>query len=241
MGISGAGAKDNGRRGGLFDHAGLKVLALFFAVVLWFFVVGEESSEVGLMVQLGLKGIPEEMIVTKTPVLDIEVRVSGPGGFLEKLSPSDVSVALDLSDSKAGDNTYRLMPVNVKAPSGIRVLTVRPSSVDIRLERLVKKTMLVKALTKGLAAKGFKVVSIKVEPTSVEVLGRKHVMRNVRIISTETFDISGLDGDTEQSVHLDLSKKGLSGAEPSSVTIKVVIKKLPIKKGRRTTTKGKVK
>lgn len=232
MSISGSGAADSGSRAGLFDHAGLKVLALFFAVVLWFFVVGEESSEVGLMVQLGLKGIPDEMIVTKTPALDIEVRVAGPGGFLEKLSPSDVAVALDLSSAKAGDNTYRITPVNAKVPTGIRVLTVRPSSVEIRLERLTKKTMIVKPRTKGVAAKGFKVVSVKVEPESVEVLGRKHVMRKVRTISTEPFDISGLDRNTTQSVHLDLSKKGLSGAEPSSVTVKVVIEKLPVRKGR---------
>lgn len=240
--MSFSGRENNGKgvRGSFFNNVGLKVLALIFALVLWFFVVGEESSEVGLMVPLGLKGIPAEMIVTKTPGVDVEVRVAGPGGFLEKLSPSDVTVALSLGDAKDGRNTYRLAPVNVKVPSGLRVLTVRPSSVDIRLERLVKRMLPVKVKTRGVAAKGFKVKSITVEPASVHVLGRKRVMKKIEVISTETFDISGADKDITETLHLDLSRKGLSGAEPDSVTLKVDVEKVTSKKSK-IKNKGKAK
>jgi len=226
MGVSFKDKKKNGGRGSFFDNAGLKLLALIFAVALWYLVVGEKSSEMGLMVQLGLKGMPAEMIITKTPRLDVEVRVAGPGGFLDKLSASDVTVARDIGDAKEGVNTYRITPGNVKVPNGIKVLTVRPSSIDVTLERLAKKTMVVKVKTRGVPAKGYKVRAVTVEPQSVEVLGRKHVMKTLKDISTETLDIGGVDGDLTQSLHLDLSRKGLSGAEPDSVKVNVDIDKV---------------
>ncbi|VAV84121.1 hypothetical protein MNBD_DELTA01-750 [hydrothermal vent metagenome] len=217
--------KDKEGRGGIFDHAALKLLALIFAVALWYLVVGEKSSEVGLMAQLALKGMPKEMIVTKTPRLDVEVRVAGPGGFLDSLSPSDVEVALDLGGAKPGVNTYRLEASNVNAPKGIRVLTIRPSSVDITLERLAKKVLAVKVKTRGVPAKGYKVKGVSVEPASVEVFGKKRVMGRFKVVSTETLDISGAKADIVESIHLDLSKKGLAGAEPDSVTVRVDIEK----------------
>ena len=217
--------KGKAGRGGIFDHAALKVLAFVFAVALWYFVIGEKSSEVGLMVQLGLKGMPEEMIVTKTPSLDVEVRVAGPGGFLDNLSPSDVTVELDLSDAKTGVNTYRIVANNVKAPRGIQVLTVRPSSVDITLERLAKEVLTVKVKTRGVPAKGYKVGKISVEPMSVEVSGKKFDMDRVKVVSTETLDISGAKADLVKNMHLDLSKKGLARAEPDTVTVRVEIEK----------------
>ncbi len=234
-------------KGGIFDHAALKLLALIFAVALWYLVVGEKSSEVGLMAQLALKGIPKEMIVTRTPRLDVEVRVAGPGGFLDNLSPSDVEVALDLGGAKPGVNTYRLEAANVKAPRGIKVLTIRPSSVDITLERLAKKVLKVKVKTRGAPAKGYMVKEITAEPASVEVFGKKRVMGRSRSVSTETLNISGAQDDIVEKIHLDLSKKGLAGAEPDSVTVRVDIeKKVPkgiLKKGRgrKTTNKGRTR
>jgi len=216
--------RNKGGRGGIFDHAALKLLALIFAVALWYLVVGEKSSEVGLMAQLALKGIPKEMIVTRTP-MDVEVRVAWRGGFLDNLSPSDVKVALDLGGAKPGVNTYRLEAANVKGPRGIKVLTIRPSSVNITLERLAKKILKVKVKIRGAPAKGYKVKGIITEPASVEVFGKKRIMRRYKSVSTETLDISGAKDDIAESIHLDLSKKGLSGADPDSVKVRVDIEK----------------
>lgn len=228
--FSGRKKGTEGRRGGIFDNAALKVLALIFAIALWYLVVGEKSSEVGLMVQLGLKGMPKEMIVTKTPRLDVEVRVVGPSGFLDNLSPSEVAVELDLGGAKPGVNTYRLDPANVKVPKGINVLTVRPSSVDITLERLANKQLTVKVKTRGVPAKGFKVKSINVEPSSVDVFGKKRATAGLKYVGTETLDITGLKASVVESIHLDLSKEGLSGAEPDTVVVRVEIvrKKLEV-------------
>ncbi|MBI5598947.1 MAG: YbbR-like domain-containing protein [Deltaproteobacteria bacterium] len=123
-------------RGLVFRNLRLKILALVFSAALWFLVIGEKSSEVGLFVPLVVRGIPDDMMIADNADMDIEVRVTGPRSLMTNLSPSEIEAALDVSGAKEGMNTYRISAGDIKTPGGIKVVRVRPSSVDIRIERL---------------------------------------------------------------------------------------------------------
>ena len=45
---------------GLFDNLTLKAVSLGIAVVLWFVIAGEKTSERGLSVPVELQNVPEE-------------------------------------------------------------------------------------------------------------------------------------------------------------------------------------
>ncbi|MCK4846672.1 MAG: hypothetical protein KAS88_03290 [Deltaproteobacteria bacterium] len=211
-------------KGLFYKNLTLKFLALFFSLILWFLVVGEKKVEVGLMISLGLKGIPEEMVVIDNSVEEIEVRVIGHKGIINDISPAELSASVDLSGAVAGSNTYRLSPGNIKMPSGIDVVRIRPFSVDVKLESLERKSVPVKVKFTGKPAKGFQVKSVLVLPSEGTVIGRKKDLKKVGSIKTTPIDITGILTDNSfEEVLLDISGKPVKGVEPESVTVTITV------------------
>ncbi len=226
--MSYADMKTNGHRGlkGLFlNNYGLKILAIIFSALLWYLVVGEQVIEVGMPVSLGLKDIPENMIVVGKPQMEVEVTVSGPENYINKLSPADISGVIDLTDGEAGKKAYRVYADNISAPGMIRVARIRPSYVNIRLESLVRTVVPVKVRLKGKVAEGYEISGESIVPKSVEIVGIEKQIKKIKNVSTEEVDVSGLDSGAEVDVLLDTAGIEIAGVDPESVSVKIEIVK----------------
>jgi len=228
--FSGADNNGNGRlRGLVFNNYGLKLLALVFAAALWYLVVGEKVTEVGVQVPIGLKGLPEDMIVVDNPPLMVEIKVSGPTTFIKNLSSSEVRGAIDLSGAKEGLNTFRMHSGDISVPTGLRVAGIKPFTLNIRLERLMRLMVPVRAVVEGSPEEGYEVKEIVIEPKDVEVSGRKKSVKKVKAVETEAVDVTGVNSDMTLNVPLDTSGMEFTDVRPESVAVKIVVVK---RKGR---------
>ena len=59
---------------GLTKNLFLKLLSLAFALILWFFVMGEQKQEVAFNVPLILKNIPDGLMVANEVPSQVDVR-----------------------------------------------------------------------------------------------------------------------------------------------------------------------
>lgn len=195
-----------------------------FAAALWFFVAGQSNMEIGFFVPLGFKGTPKDLVMTSSPPDEVEVRVSGPKLFINNLSPSQITAELDLSGSKDGLNSYRLTPGDVVTPMGIEVTRLRPSTVDIRMEKLVNAGLKVRARLTGRPADGYRVADVMVFPRVVTAVG-KHDIKELDSIYTKPVDVSGLNSSTSVTAPLDLSENDFRSLSVNKVEVKIIIKK----------------
>lgn len=208
----------------LTSNLRLKAMALAFAVALWFFVAGQSRTEVGFLVPVGLKGIPKDMVMTSGPPDEIEVRVTGPRLFISNLSPAQIAAELDLSAAKEGLNAYKIQTKDIMTPMGIDVLRLRPSSIEVKLERLSKADLPVRARVVGRPAPGYRVADVLVYPKYVVVTGtRKEI--SIGAVFTKPLDISGMDSSTSLSVQLDTAGAEFRSVSAERVEVKVIIKK----------------
>jgi YbbR domain-containing protein len=149
----------------------LKVLSLVFALVLWFFVMGERKLEVGYAVPLELQNVPDGMIVTNEVPSLVDVRISGPRTLLMNLRPTDVHISVDLKGLKPGLTSFKRLEERLNIPSGLKVTRLSPSFVDVKLERIREKAVPVKVLLNGTPAEGFRIAEVRTEPDQVTVEG----------------------------------------------------------------------
>ena len=207
----------------LSTNTRLKVLALAFAIGLWFFVAGQSDTEVGFLVPLVFKGIPKDMVMTSSPPEDVEVRVGGPKFIINNLSPSDIKAEIDLGGVKEGLNAVRLAPKDVTTPTGVGVLRIRPTSIDIRMDALVSVTLPVKVRLEGSPAPGFRVLDVSASPRSVNASGTKKDLKSMNWVSTRPVDISGLDATARFTAPLDIPAHELRSISAETVAVKVKI------------------
>jgi YbbR domain-containing protein len=203
----------------------LKIMALVFSVALWFFVAGQSRTEVGFLVPIGLKGIPKDMVMTSAPPDEIEVRVTGPRLLIGNLSPSQIAAELDLSASKEGLNEYKIQPKDIMTPMGVDVLRLRPNSIEVKLERLSKVDLPVRARVVGRPAPGYRVADVVVLPKTVTATGIRKELNDIGVVLTKPLDISGMDSSTSLSVQLDTAGGAFRSLSAERVEVKVIIRR----------------
>ena len=119
----------------------MKVLALGCALLLWFYVMGERRLEVAYAVPIELKNVPQGMVVTNDLPRNIDIRLSGPRALLSDLNQKEVRISIDLVGLKPGVTTFSRLDDHLRLPGGIQATRISPSFIDVKLERIIDKTV----------------------------------------------------------------------------------------------------
>ena len=99
----------------------IKILSLFFAIVLWFFVTSKGKLEVNFNIPLELRKIPSSMVVVGDVTDYIDVRLKGRQSAIEGISSGQISAHIDLSNANHGENTIYLSPQNIMCRQILRL------------------------------------------------------------------------------------------------------------------------
>ncbi len=116
-----------------------KLLAVLLAVIMWYFVVGEERAEVGLTVPLVLINMPRDLIVVNNVPHGIEIRVNGPRSLVRSLSTENLSKSLDLSNTREGSVSFSISSEGIPLPRGVKITRINPTQVTVVLQKLMTK------------------------------------------------------------------------------------------------------
>jgi hypothetical protein len=117
----------------VFPNWWLKAAALAISCVLWATYNAEPISEVGFTLPLEFVNIPPSLEISSDVPTTIHVRVRGRSALVRRLTPSDITVQVDLKNDAAGDITVHLDPQMIDAPYGASVARISPSDFDVVL------------------------------------------------------------------------------------------------------------
>jgi YbbR domain-containing protein len=211
----------------------IKLLSLFFALILWFFVMGEQNLEKGFAVPVELSNLPEGLIVSNDVPSLLDVRISGPRTVLMNLQQDDLAINIDLKGLSPGITSYKRLEELFSLSRNLNVTRISPSIIDVRIERVRAKRVPVKVVLEGEPPSGFEVISVSAKPSHVTVSGAGSELKNISEILTEPILISEVKTDFAQMVPLDYVGKFTSLKDDKNVDVTVTI--TPVKKN----SKGK--
>ncbi len=163
----------------------LKGLALVLAILLWWIVGGERNVLVGFAVPLEIRNIPAGMALTNKVERQVDVRIAGPSTLISGFEQKEISVVVDLSGAKPGREVIPLTDRSVKVPAGFRVDRVYPSSVEVVLEKLLRKTVTVTPRIGGSSEIRDRIAKTEVDPPSLEVEALPDEFSRLKSLSTE--------------------------------------------------------
>lgn len=206
---------------------GLKLISLAFAVVLWFFVMGESRMEVTHVVPLEYVRLPKGLMIANEVPSSIAVRISGPRTLQVNLNPSDISLKVDLFDLQAGVTSFKRLEESLNLPSGLKITRISPSFVDVKLERVRERDVPVRVVLIGQPVAGFVVKETRSVPDTVMVSGAESELKGVSEVVTDDVDISSVQESFSQTVALSYSGIYTSLKDTKAVDIQVILKPDP--------------
>src|SRR5207237_168965 len=150
----------------LVEHWQLKLLALFLAIALWFFVGSAERTEIALALPIEYVGL-EGPLTLDGPRRDmVDVQLQATRWAAERVSPATVRVRVDVSGLREGDNVVHIVPDAIQTPAGVRVTRVAPAWTTVHATRAATRTVQVVPQVLGRPAADHVVGPVEVRRTT---------------------------------------------------------------------------
>ena len=206
-----------------FEHLGLKVLSVVLAALLWLIVAGELTVERGIRVPLELRQFPAGLELKGDSPTFVDVRVRGASTTLSRMSSGDIIAMIDLQGARPGERLFQLTPEQVRAPYGVQVVQVTPSSVALSLEHTKTRLVPVTASWEGSPYPGYAVRKITATPKMVEVAGPESAVNRVTEAVTEPVSVAGMRQTVVDTVTVGFVDPSLRVNSPRPATVSVQV------------------
>lgn len=211
----------------IFENWLLKSVSLAFAVVLWFFVMGESRMEVNHIVALEYQNLPAGLMIANEVPSSVAIRTSGPRALQANLVPGDIRLGVDLKGLQAGVTSFRRLEENLNIPSGLKITRISPSFVDVKLEHVRERTVPVRVVLTGEPVAGFIVKSATSIPEKVKVSGAESELKGVSEVVTEGIDLTNVQESFSQTVAVSYLGNYTELRETKTVEARVVLQPDP--------------
>ena len=187
------------------DNVGTKIVSVVIAILLWAVVLGSRSVEVTKDVPLDIITSPEMVPENDIPE-KITFRLSGPKAFLRGiLDRPEEPIHVNLTRDTPAIVTYRFASDNIRLPIGVKVLSINPTAIMIKLEALKHKEVPVRVELRGTLPDGFRIAKVEVKPETVTIRGAESRVDALTEVVTQPFDVSYLKKSVEKEIPLDLA------------------------------------
>lgn len=192
----------------IFEDWGLKLLALFITIALWFAVM-EQRTPVSQQLR-GIKlvfMVPNDMEISNINRDDVSVSLEGTRHALDRLNVRDMVARINITGYNPGERVIKLTPdkIMMELPDGVRLKEIEPNKVSLRIEQRIEQDLDVEARLEGKPPEGFEVKGVYVEPARVRVRGPRSNVEALTKAPTETISVNDrTESFTSQQISVDI-------------------------------------
>jgi YbbR domain-containing protein len=182
----------------------LKLMSLMVAILLWTFVVGQEKAEIGVSIPIEIVNLPPDLVIANDIPTSVELRVYGLRSIIKGVISRNMTKVIDLGNASPGVVTIHLTPEDFSLPGGVRVTRIKPSTIELDIQPLLRKTIRVKPVILGAVADGYEVEKVEVTPAETAISGPIKEIKDIEEISLSPVNLKGARSTFSTEVGLNL-------------------------------------
>ncbi len=173
----------------LTNNWGLKLIAILFALILWFAVINIDDP----VVSETFKNVPVQLVNTEVlteagltyEILDgtavVEtVTVYGPRTLVESLKEKDIIAKADMNDITVANTVAVNISVDTRNSSKISNIRSSLECVKLNVEQSKSKQLIINANANGKLASGYIVGGIKLDQNRIRISGPESVVSQIQ-------------------------------------------------------------
>jgi YbbR domain-containing protein len=204
-------------------NVGYKVLALFLALFLWYYVSGQRDPVIDrtFTCSIETRALSSQLVLSSPLLSKVHVQVHGVKSIVGSLNDQDVHAYVDLSDQNAGISQVQ---VKTNVPLGIDIAGIDPQTVKVDLDYWGEKKVPVRLELQGSPASGFMAQTPVINPAEVSVRGPSKLISQIDSVQA-LLSINGSSNTINQQVPVQIIKvkDEKISVQPSSVAVQVPI------------------
>ncbi len=204
---------------------GFKTLSLIFALMMWYFVVGEDKVDMTIYVPIEITNLPQSLIISNQFKKQLEVAISGPRGLVRSISTQNITRSIDLANARPGTQVFQNKPDTINLPRGITIQRIQPANITLTIDKLLEKDLPIKPMIIGNPAEGFEIVSVTANPADLSLKAPAEALKDTLFLSTQPIDVEGLNSSLiNRRVPLDVKPEIAELIGESLISVNVTIR-----------------
>jgi len=187
----------------IFHNFFVKIIIVILSTIIWFTVKMEEDVTYQLNAQINVK-LANNMFLTEIKPQKVKIIAIGRRNAMKYLTEKKTIINLDLSSKiETQKINHHLSKAEINLPPEIFIKKIEPDFVEIKIDKGIKKSLIVKEVVQGNPAPGYMVKKITITPNVVEVYGPESVLKEKKYIKTKPILINGMNKSFTQRVELE--------------------------------------
>lgn len=207
------------------QHPVYFLVALIAASLLWYAATGKRRANISVRstkANLTLVNMPRDLLLASGVPDTVSVRLRGPLSVTPGPG-STLEVFVDLSEAEPGVRAYQVDHSTIRLPADVEVVAVEPPEIEIELERLQLRTLLVEPQIDGEPALGFRVERIVVNPPRLTIQGPESQLGSIDRVPTSAVSIEGATNRIVARVEPRFQDPSVRVLTVSPITVRVEI------------------
>ena len=180
----------------------LKLFSLGVAILLFLFVTVESATPIDVDFRVEYRTADDIMLTNDAPTT-LHTTLQGPWASFRNFDISELEpVIIDLTQAGPGTLRHVIDTDDINPPGGMRVVAIRPSEMEVTLDRRVERLVPVHPDIPERPAFGYEILDVRLVPPRVRVVGPVTRMQSIDFITTRPIDVSGREDDLSLEVDL---------------------------------------
>ena len=136
-------------------------------------------------------GLPDGLAISNNDYLETaNVQLRGPKDVLNRLRPDQLSIKVNLANTKLGERVMQLSRTDAVVPPNIEVVDIEPQRTHLTIEQIIERQVKVTARFADNPPQDYEVVSYAVNPSVVKISGPESHVNAVPDAPTETIRLA---------------------------------------------------
>jgi YbbR domain-containing protein len=168
----------------------LKIIAIFFAVSLWFYVLNSEPVQIERKLAINYI-LPKGFAIASLSEKEVTLKIKGSSAFIRNIFSNKEKLNVDLNPyfTSSGKNfKVKFYVSDVSVPIGVEVLDISPKETSIELDRNYSLQVPIKVLYIGDVPKDRRLKEVSIEPKKLTISGPLEILKSVSKIETTPFN-----------------------------------------------------
>jgi uncharacterized protein (TIGR00159 family) len=224
---AGTVADVSGARNHLLELGLVALICLVFNAAIWFSFARGFETLATLEVPVEFINRDPKMKVFSASVSSVKLQISGSGSLIKSVTPDQIYVKLNLANAVPGNNQIAITREGISLPPGIELKQVKPQTLEVNLDVPNQQKLPVQPNWTGKLSPDLLLLDASISPQTVEVIGGKLTLQDIRTIYTEAIPLENITGDGKVTVNLMLLPSSLKLADESQKNAEVSYKIVP--------------
>ena len=184
----------------------LKIIAAFFAVSLWFYVLNSEPVQIERTLSVNYI-LPKGMAIKSFPEKEVALKIKGSKAFLQNIFSNKEKINIDLNPYfVSSGNTFKVkfFANDIAVPFGVDIIDINPKEAVIELDKYSEMEIPIKIHFIGDSPKDRRLKDVKIVPKNYIVSGPIEVLKNLAYLETAPVNLALLNKD-DGSLELNLA------------------------------------